>query len=425
MPSSGLELRVLGEIRRRLAAVEGPLVLAVSGGADSMALLHAVHRVAPARLSAVATFDHGTGSAARRAVKLVRAEGDRFGVAVVAGGGRPVGATEARWRAARWRFLREVAAARGARVVTAHTRDDQVETVLMRVLRGSGARGLAGLLADTDIVRPLLALDRAVVRRWAGQAGVAFLEDPTNASRRHLRNRIRLDLLPALRGVRPDIDQALLDVSRRAAVVRRGLDAAARSLGVPIPGGGLAVATTQLAGYSRESLACLWPALAASVGVVLDRRGTERLAAFTMAGRLGGRVQVSGGWELHRGHDEVELRRLVPPVVDEQVLGEAVPVRFGAWRFSPGAIRADDPWTAVLPARAAIVVRVWRPGDRMVAAGGGGARRVKRFLSDAGITGRHRWRWPVVVSNGVVVWIPGVRRSDAATARPGRSEVSY
>ncbi len=416
---------MLREIRRRLASVKGPLVLAVSGGADSMVLLRGVHRVAPRRVAAVATFDHGTGAAARLAVQLVRDAGARLGIPVVAGGGRSVGTSEAKWRAARWRFLRQVAAGYAARVATAHTCDDHSETVLMRILRGSGARGLAGLLAETDIVRPLLALDRRSVRAWAIEAGVAFLDDPTNDSRRYLRNRIRLELLPALRRVQPGIDQTMLDLSRQAAVVRRGLDEAARRLSDASSQGRLAVATAQLSGYSRESLASLWPALAARVGVALDRRGTERLAAFTIDGRVGARVQVSGGWELHRGHDQLEFRRTVSPPLEEQALGGPEPVRLGAWRFTPGRGRADDPWTAALPAEAESVVRPWRPGDRMMAAGARGPRRVKRFLSEARITGPHRSQWPVVVSDGVVVWIPGVRRSDAATARPGRSEVSY
>ncbi len=416
---------MLRETKRRLASVEGPLVLAVSGGADSMVLLNAVHRTVPDRLAAVATFDHGTGEAAREAVELVRTVGADLRIPVVAGGGRPAGTTEAGWRAARWRFLREVATVYGARVVTAHTRDDHVETVLMRVLRGTGARGLAALLVESDVVRPLLALDRCAVRVWAASEGLRFLDDPTNDSRRYLRNRIRLDLLPALRHARPGIEETLLELSRRAAKIRRQLDEVARGLSALAPPDVLTVATAQLTGYSRESLAALWPALASRVGLALDRRGTERLAAFTIEGRVGARVQVSGGWELHRGYDQFELRRMASAPLEAQRLRGGEAVRLGAWRFTPAELRRDDPWTAALSAEAECVVRPWRPGDRMTAAGARGPRRVKRFLSEARITGPDRSRWPVVVSDGEVVWIPGVRRSEAATARPGRSEVTY
>ena len=424
-PSTSVRHPVLRQTRRALAASGGPVVLAVSGGCDSMALLHAAVATARERVAAVATFDHGTGAAARRAVALVQAECAALGVPVVTGGGMPVGRTESAWREARWNFLRRVASTHGARVSTAHTRDDHVETVLMRVLRGSGARGLAGLHAESAVLRPFLALDRGTVRAFVVAQGIAFVDDPTNDSRRFLRNRVRLDLLPALRRAEPDIDATLLAVSLRAAEVRRRLDAWAAEVSTVNGDGRLAVAASGVAGYSRESLAALWPALAARVGVALDRRGTERLVSFTISSRVGGRVQVSGGWELDRQRDRFVLQRLVRTAPGECALAPDGEVRFEAWRFVPAPDRVDDPWTAVLPADATSVVRRWRAGDRMVAAGSPTARRVKRFLSDARVTGARRARWPVVVSNGEVVWIPGVRRSSAATARPGRSEVSY
>ncbi len=419
---------MLREAGRALAAADGPLVLAVSGGCDSMVLLHAAAAVDRRRVAAVATFDHGTGAAARRAVALVRETCAALDVPVHVGGGVPVRATEAAWREARWAFLRGVARTHGARIATAHTRDDHVETVLMRVLRGSGARGLAGLHAESAVVRPVLALDRGTIRAFAVTCAVRFVDDPTNTSRRYLRNRIRLDLLPALRRVHPAIDDELLAWSRAAAAVRAALDARAREVSMVSEDGRLAVAASGVVGYSRESLAALWPALAARAGVALDRRGTERIASFTINGRVGARVQLSGGWEVHRGRDRFELRRAGGDGgggTVERPLDGAGAVRFGGWRFVPAADRAGDPWTAVLPVGEGCLVRAWRAGDRMVAAGSARGRRVKRFLSDAGISGAHRSRWPVVVVHGEVVWIPGVRRGHAATARPGRSEVSY
>jgi len=388
-----------------------------------MALLEAAAHAARGRIAVVATYDHGTGAAARRAVRVVRAACARLSLPMVCGGGTDLPRTEAAWRAARWKFLRGVAEAHGARIATAHTRDDHVETVLMRALRGSGARGLAGLHAESAVVRPFLSLDRGTVRAFVEQVGVPFVDDPANDSRRYLRNRVRLDLLPAMRRARPGIDDELLDVSRGAAAVRRKLEARARQLSVVTTDGGLDVAASKLAGYSRESLAAAWPAMAARVGLTLDRRGTERVVAFTINGRVGRRVQVSGGWELHAGRERFELRRTGGDGLAELALRGVG--RWGRWRFDAGPDRPDDPWTATLPADGELVVRRWRPGDRMIAAGATQARRVKRFLSDARISGARRVLWPVVVLDGTVVWIPGVRRGDAATARPGRPEVSY
>ena len=131
--------RVRDEVRRALT--EFPrVVLAVSGGLDSMTLLDAVAHAAPERVRAVAVFDHGTGAAARRAARLVRATARTLGLPVRAGvAPARIAAREAAWRGARWQFLRDVAGAHDAVVVTGHTRNDHVETIFMRALRASGA----------------------------------------------------------------------------------------------------------------------------------------------------------------------------------------------------------------------------------------------------------------------------------------------
>src|SRR5690348_9755078 len=139
---------------RATVHVNTPLALAVSGGCDSMVLLHAISRALAAvdpttgarRDTRVLTFDHGTGAHATAAADLVAREAARLGLDVRVGRGVLRDASEAAWRAARWRFLRD-AAPKGAVIATAHTRDDQLETVVMRVMRDAGARGLAGLAA--------------------------------------------------------------------------------------------------------------------------------------------------------------------------------------------------------------------------------------------------------------------------------------
>src|SRR5579862_9369880 len=136
------------------------LVLAVSGGTDSMALLDAAAHVARSRVAAVATFDHGTGEPARQAAALVADAAMARNLRVVVGQASTIGRTEAEWRAARWSFLRDVARSSHASIVAAHTRDDQIETVVMRIMRSAGARGLAGLYADSDVIRPLLDVPR-------------------------------------------------------------------------------------------------------------------------------------------------------------------------------------------------------------------------------------------------------------------------
>jgi tRNA(Ile)-lysidine synthase len=416
-----------------------------------MVLMHAVARVvnsaaATGRTGAprVLTFDHGTGPAATEAARLVAREGAKLGFDVHVGHESMPAATEAEWRAARWRFFR-TASLPGSRIATAHTCDDQLETIVMRAMRGSGARGLAGLAAPSDTVaRPFLHLSRGTLRAYGNSRGVPFVEDPSNRSRAYLRNRIRLDLLPAIDRVRPRFAAEMLALSERAAAWRVEVDALAQEL-VSEEGddGTIRVARELLATYDSATLCVLWPAIAARASVTLDRRGTLRLAQFTSSGAPGARIQLSGGAEVFRHRDFFIVRPRRSPHPVGSVPLEGV-VEFGGWRFRPVATRngaigsasdetldegprvqREDPWVADLPADRTLTIRTWQPADRMRPREGGAARRVKRFFGDAQIPGPSRTGWPVVLAGDEIVWIPGVRRSHAASERSGRPVVQY
>jgi len=285
------------------------VILAVSGGTDSMALLDAAARVAPSRISAVATFDHRTGDAAQAAAGHVAEQVMARGLRVVVGHARALASTEAQWRAARWTFLRSVAREARAPIVTAHTRDDQVETVVMRIMRAAGARGIAGLYADSDVIRPLIDVPRSATEAYVREWSVPVIDDPTNYSRKHLRNRVRLDLLPALRRARPDFDTEMLEMAQRAATWRRDVERLVKGF-CPVDrmGNQYAVAVADLAGYDAASLAIIWPAIAARAGVTLDWRGTSRVVAFTTGGRVGSSIQLSGGVEVARTRAQFVIR---------------------------------------------------------------------------------------------------------------------
>jgi tRNA(Ile)-lysidine synthase len=297
-------------VARTLGAA-GRVVLAVSGGRDSMALLRAVVNVMRSSLAAVATFDHGTGASATAAVDLVSTVCRAYDVPCTtdrAPAGTPP--TEAAWRLARWRFLRAAAARHGARVVTAHTRDDQLETLVIRILRHAGARGLAGLDADGGVVRPWLEVHRAAVSDYAARHGVTYVDDPSNQSRAFLRNRVRLDLLPALLRARPALGAELLGVGECAARWRRDVERhVAVAHPVRLETDGLSIAASELARYDEAALAIVWPVLAARMGLALDRRGMARLAEFTLRGRVGGEIQLSGGVAVQRSAFSFVLQR--------------------------------------------------------------------------------------------------------------------
>lgn len=435
-------------------------MLAVSGGADSMTLMHAVARELAERGSpgatgrvVVATFDHGTGEPAREAVAHVRRWATAWGLPVISGASpRPISPPgEASWRQARWAFLCRVARAHRGAVVTAHTRDDHVETIVMRVMRGSGARGLSALHAPSPIRRPLLQLGRSDILDYARVHDLEWVDDPSNSSRRHFRNRVRLDLLPALRAADPSLEEHLLSIAERAGELRRQCAEAVAPFVVASAPGRVVVEHVSDEGWPAAARALFWQSVAERGGIALDWRGTDRLVHFATHGRGGRRIPLSGGYEAVHRREVIELRRRPATVSGSAELRSVTETAFGRFRFRPvsaihpmpggapeeslpevggggianGATAGGcDAWSAWLPADATLEVRAWRAGDRMISSGNR-ARRVKRFLADCRVAAPDREGWPVVVANGEIVWIPGVRRGDAATVRPGRPRICF
>ena len=320
----------MSAIAKALEALpSGAYVLAVSGGRDSMVLLHAFARSRRDDLSAVATFDHGSGAAATAAAELVIHTCMASGIPVVAGrdagtargcaaaGDRfddPPAAkarpSEASWREARWAFLRAVALERQATVVTAHTLDDQAETVAMRILRDASARGLAAMAWPTDgVARPLLALRRAKLAAYAAEHRVEYRDDPSNADPRHLRNRLRAGVLAPIEEVRPGFAQELFATSLRAAEWRADLAALVDGLGVRLVGEVAVVEADSLVDLPVEGLRVVWPEIAGRASVVLDWRGVQRLANWTARAVSGQRIPLSGGALVERTTHTFVVRR--------------------------------------------------------------------------------------------------------------------
>ncbi len=306
-----------------LAPFARPAVLAVSGGADSMALASVWFEQHPESLVAIATFDHGTGTAAREAVALVREWASEHGIRLHVGRGAGLPRRESAWRQARWEFLNGVAAGYGVSIATAHTEDDQAETVFMRLLRQSGVRGLAGLLAPGPLLRPLLDVPRERVRAFVMDRGVPYMDDPSNQDRRHLRNRVRLELLPLLERATPGFRRWLLELGRAAGGWRADVAQATDRLWAPIgqADGSIIVPRERDRLPSAEEAALFWPEVAGRVRVVLDRRGTARLAAFTTKGAGGLRMPLSGGAVVQSGRDGWRL----DPAGDRRRLVAATP----------------------------------------------------------------------------------------------------
>jgi tRNA(Ile)-lysidine synthetase-like protein len=218
------------------------IVLAVSGGPDSTALLHGAARLVQSGAQQwrllVAHLDHQLRDDSATDADRVHLTAESLGLPFrpgrtdVAALARAEGrSTEDAGRQARYRFLEEVAAAEGADtlIASAHTADDLAETVVQRLVRGSGLRGLRGIPARRGrVIRPLLGERRASLRAALDEGSIAYLLDPTNADPTHAdRNRIRAEILPAMELLNPRIVEALQRLARLTADDDDVLDALA------------------------------------------------------------------------------------------------------------------------------------------------------------------------------------------------------
>ncbi len=439
MPDAPLLERLRAHLAAsRLFAEPGLAVLAVSGGGDSLAMLDLLATLAPELgLSlVVAHSDHGilpeSGAVALRVAGLAR---ERYGLeAVTAALSLGPGASETRARLARYRFLRAVQAERGARyLVTAHHADDQVETVLLRVLRGSGPAGLTGMApaGERGLVRPLLPFRHAELVAHTLSLGLEIFEDPSNADPRHARAWVRTVLRPVIEErLGGEAGAALLAVAAHAARDVGAWDAVLDhlpGLDLAVSEGRFEVARPVLRGYDNVLAGRVLRAAARRAGLRLTPSEAGRLARFASRAPSGRRLVLAEGVASEAAFDRlvVARRSSIPPARRlEATSGE---VAFGplvlVWRSETAP--ADVPrsgWTTWLPA-GSLGVRVSRPGDRVLPVGVVGRRKVTRLLMDARVPRSARAAYPVVTSGGEVVWLPGVCRAAARIPRPGAEAV--
>ncbi len=442
MSAASLDRRLLDHLTRaQLFPHPGLALLAVSGGPDSLALLDLLHQLAPQlglRL-AVGHVDHGILPDSGRVAAQVKAHAASYGLeAHVERLSLGASATETRARRARYAALRELQQRVGARyLVTAHHADDQIETVLYRVLRGSGVSGLAGIAAQgpQGLVRPLLPFRRSELARWLAQrfpdaAGRwAIHLDPSNADPRHDRSWIRGQLLPLLRqrfGAR--LDQAILDLADHAGRERR----AWRALLSGWPGLGMvemeAGVESALAPFLEMDPALaesLLEALAREAGLVLGPGRSPGLRAFLRRARSGQEMALAQGFKASVAFGRFRLHRPSsgsPPVAATWGSGRCGRVAWGSWEVAwgeeaAGAVRRTGWVTWVDPGVG--VVRARQPGDRLLPLGGVGHRAVRRLLMEAKVPCWERAEYPVLVRGSEVLWLPGICRSAQAVPAPG------
>jgi tRNA(Ile)-lysidine synthase len=419
----------------------GGLVVALSGGPDSTALLWALDRVAahhPRLRLQAAHLDHALDPESARRAQHARRLAERFDLpwdeervdatAVARAGESP----EATARRLRYGFLRRVAAARGARwIATGHQRDDQVETVLLRLLFGTGIVGLAGMSEATgNLLRPMLGRRRRDLERALAEVGLSAVRDPGNADLRRPRNRLRHLVIPHLRETRELSTGAVLALADAARDASRGLRRRLEG-------------RLEIRGERREGRAdldldtlrrlpdSLWPhaldALRRAAGApwggpLAARRELARQVAA--GGRVG--CDCGGGWRWTARGSRLELARPRPHGAQPFSYRLRVPGRLSIpelgvtlritesepapWMFRGALTRAA--MSLPLEAGQQVLIRNRRPGDRLRPLGCSHQRKLKDILIDRRVDRDRRDATPLLVVDGRIAWVPGVTIED-------------
>jgi tRNA(Ile)-lysidine synthase len=441
--------------RERLIAPEETVVVGVSAGADSMALLWGLAALRPELpLTLVAAYaDHGLRpEETRQEASLVEQAAAELGIACRIGALDVKGearrqkiSIEHAARLLRYHFFEEVAEeVRAARIAVAHTADDQAEEVLIRLLRGSGRAGLAGMktLRDGRIIRPFLAATKAEILAYLREKQISWLEDSSNRERIYLRNRVRLDLLPHLAAnFNPNIRSTL---TRTAAILQDEeelLAALARRAGERV------LARTRvadrpaiqllLAPFRQEARAMqrrLVETACLEMGHSPAFREIEQLLHLAAAERRGARLHLRSGLRVHQRQDHLlfffpqgrgacrgDLTAEVDPAFSLEIHGPGLytlpgltsELRIEHLAEVPAAPELHRQEADYLDAdRLSFPLRIRSPqaGDAFQPLGAPGTRKIGDFLTDRKVPREQRWQIPVVVAaDNSIVALLGLR----------------
>lgn len=412
------------------------LLVAVSGGLDSVVLLHLLHDLSVRQRIAlqVAHLDHQIRPESSADADFVRQFCTELGVPCVVGAvAVPELAAQQRLslemagRQARREFLLRQADHVGARlIVLAHHRDDQAETFMLRLLRGSGVSGLAAMQVRRDRWwRPLLECSREQILDYALQYQLEWVEDASNVDPTFLRNRLRHQLLPEMREVNPQIDGRLTELCRQLQVDETyWQQQVAKNLSELIVSSedGLRLARQQLLALPEAlRIRVIREALRRVRGDLLRLESVHLRAVDELlrGERSQAQLDLPGCWVARR-YETLWLRRQAAEPLAAYELPLSIPgdLQLPCGRILRTQLRDAALGESTLVAEfsadelvAPLRLRNWQPGDRFEPQRLAGSKQLKRLFGDQKVEREERSRVPLLVSGKTILWVVGVRRS--------------
>jgi tRNA(Ile)-lysidine synthetase-like protein len=396
LPQDSSEPLLQGILRSELLQADDRLLVAVSGGPDSTALLVALHELGFDITAA--HFDHALRDGSEKVADQVGALCAGLGVRLVTSrrdSPMPRGSVQAGARALRYEFFERAREQVGAdSVALAHTADDVVEGAVLHLMRGCGLSGLRGMPARRGFyVRPLLAVWRSEVVEFLQRRGMVAYQDPANVDPRFARARVRHQILPALERDRPGIGRRFHAVARRAAAMQLGIEQQAsdrRDEGV----------------VTRWDLARMPEAIATELIKGLYTSAGGRLPALSRS-HVSSMLRLASGISGGRGVD-------LPGGLRFRIVGDLMQIYAPAQSSSAPRLEVsrcdgcDDSDAAHLRADLHVRLGFRRPGLRMRPAGGRGTRKLQDILVDARVPREDRDSWPLVFAGDRLAWVPGI-----------------
>ena len=400
----------------------GRVLVALSGGSDSVALLHLLRNPGLGLdLEAAHVHHRVRGDEADRDAAFC---GDLCGqlevpfhLLHIVVEPAPAEGREGAWRRLRYQALNDLAERRSLdAIATGHHRDDVAESVLMQLLRGAGTRAMSGIADDTGsgVIRPLLPWRRDEIVHWLSERGASWRDDSSNRDLNHLRNAVRHVALPTLRDLSPRVDDHLVHLADMLAEVEAHLADELAALGLWLdpwdPDGAVAIEALQALGRPLRARWLHAQAARAGVGRV-TRRQIELLHRLidTTEPRA---VALAGRWRLRAARGRVWLEPPNPPGSYSHPLheGSDTPLTIPGWRVRVRRGRSPSRrarWHCRLHDATGLSVRSPHPGDRVTV--GGADLAVARLL--APMVPRHlRPAWPLFCENARIAWVPGVHQ---------------
>jgi len=449
-------------VEKSLIETGDKVLAAVSAGLDSMVMLELLHRLSGVLGFALAAahFDHGLrGEQGAQEGALVRRKCESLAVPFQSGSAgrslleaaRKENLQEAA-RIARYAFLHDCARkTRCNRIATGHHRDDQAETVLMRLIKGSGLAGLAGIQPSSDsgkLIRPLLATSRAELEEFARENEIAWAEDPTNVTEKYLRNRLRHRIIPEIKKkYDPDFSENLVRLGEEAALFRQFLDERTKELmekGLAVVNKG--AVEIDCPGAAAQPVLLRRHLITQAVfelthgELILSGRPLNAVERLVTCGQSGKQVDLPQDLAAYREFDSLRIARKNIWSAKAEINGvelkeagiSALQIGSLSWEIELGIQKRKPDVSLEVPeqgggadfyeerfdrdrVRWPLSAGPWREGEQIMPFGLGGRKKLKKVFGEKRIPRSQRHEMPVIRDAGnEVLWVCGVCRSNLA-----------